>query len=264
MISATSTAADVRQACREGIWTAPTSGLAQGFVQANLVVLPKENAFDFLLFCLRNPQPCPLLGVTEAGQVEPVELAPGADLRTDLPCYAVYQDGVKVDEPVNLIDYWRDDLVSFLLGCSFTFETAMDQAGLPLRHLEEKVNVPMFKTNRLNRRAGIFEGELVVSMRPLLPEHIDQAVSLSARMPLAHGAPVHIGDPAELGIVDISKPDFGDAVTIREGEVPVFWACGVTPQAAIMAARPTLALTHSPGHMFLTDMRDSDILLPES
>lgn len=264
MITTTSTASEVRLACREGNWTAPTSGLAQGFVQANLVVLPKELAFDFLLFCLRNPQPCPLLCVTEPGQVEPIEVAPGADLRTDLPRYALYRDGIKVEEPTNLQDHWRDNFVSFLLGCSFTFETAMAQAGLPLRHNEEKVNVPMYKTNRLNRKAGIFEGELVVSMRPLKPEFIDQAVSLSARMPLAHGAPVHIGDPLELGITDLSKPDFGDAVTIHENEVPVFWACGVTPQAAIMSARPSLALTHSPGHMFITDMRDSDIMLPES
>lgn len=259
-INAESSASEVRQACRTGAWQVPTSGLALGFVQANLVVLPKDLAFDFLLFCLRNPQPCPLLGVTEAGQFEPLDVAPGADLRTDLPKYAVFRDGIKVEEPDHLMDHWRADLVSFLLGCSFTFETALLKAGLPVRHLEEKVNVPMYKTNRANRRAGIFEGELVVSMRPFKPEAIEQVVALSSRMPLAHGAPVHIGHAEELGIQDLGQPDFGEPVTVHPGEVPVFWACGVTPQVAIMAAKPAFALTHAPGHMFLTDMHDNDIM----
>ncbi len=260
-LNAQSTAEEVRLACRSGDWNSPTSGIASGFVQTNLVILPKEHAFDFLLFCLRNPQPCPLVAVIEAGNWEPSEVAPGADLRTDLPRYAVYRDGVKVEEPVTITDYWRDDLVSFLLGCSFTFETAMLHAGLPVRHIEEKVNVPMYKTNRLNRKTGIFEGELVVSMRPMRPEFIDQAAALSAVMPLAHGAPVHIGDPAAIGIADLGKPDFGDSVSMHEGEVPVFWACGVTPQVAIMAAKPAFAITHAPGHMFLTNIRDSDIMM---
>ncbi|MBL8824531.1 MAG: putative hydro-lyase [Planctomycetia bacterium] len=259
-LSPHSTAEEVRLASRSGQWTKPTSGLAMGFVQANLVVLPKEYAFDFLLFCLRNPQACPLLSVVEAGQVEPIDIAPGADLRTDLPRYAVYQDGVLFDQPTDIQAFWRNDLVSFLLGCSFSFESVMIEENLPLRHLEQNVNVPMYRTNQKNRAAGIFEGELVVSMRPLKPELINLASHLSGRMPLAHGAPVFAGDPAELGIRDINKPDFGDPVTIHEGEIPVFWACGVTPQAAIMAARPTLALTHCPGHMFLTDMRDHDII----
>lgn len=259
-LHAQSTAEEVRLASRSGDWNSPTSGIALGFVQANLVILPKEQAFDFLLFCLRNPQSCPLLAVVEAGNWEPAEVAPGADLRTDVPRYAIFRDGVKVEETTSIVDYWRDDLVSFLLGCSFTFETAMLSAGLPVRHIEEKVNVPMYKTNRLNRKTGIFEGELVVSMRPLKPEFIDQATALSAVMPLAHGAPVHIGDPSAIGIADLSKPDFGDAVTVHEGEVPVFWACGVTPQAAIMAAKPPFAITHAPGHMFLTNIRDSDIM----
>ena len=259
-LSASSTAHEVRTACRNGSWSKPTSGLALGYVQANLVVLPKEHAFDFLLFALRNPQPCPLLSVTEAGKFEPGDIAPGADLRTDVPRYAVYQDGVLVESPTDLLAHWRDDLVSFLLGCSFTFEAAMLKAGLPVRHIEQSTNVPMYRTDRANQQAGIFGGELVVSMRPLKPEFIEQASQLSARMPLAHGAPVHIGDPAKLGIADLSKPDFGEAVTIHADEVPVFWACGVTPQAAIMAAKPKLALTHLPGHMFLTDMRDEEII----
>lgn len=258
-INASSTAVEVRTACRSGQWTLPTSGLALGYVQANLVVLPKEYAFDFLLFCQRNAQPCPLLAVTEPGQTEAAEVAPGSDLRTDVPRYAVYQDGTLIDMPINLHQYWRDDFVSFLLGCSFTFEAAMLSAGLPVRHIDQKVNVPMYRTNRPNRKAGIFGGDLVVSMRPLKPEMVELASRLSADMPLAHGAPVHIGSPQELGISDLAKPDFGDVVTIHADEIPVFWACGVTPQAAIMAAKPTLALTHLPGHMFLTDLRDQDL-----
>ncbi len=259
-IHAHSTAAEVRAACRSNEWAQPTSGYGLGFVQANLVILPREYAFDFLLFCLRNPQPCPLLGVCEAGDPEPRDIAPGADLRTDLPRYAVYEDGIQTATPQDLYRYWNSDLVSFLLGCSFTFEAVMLEAGLSVRHLEQGVNVPMYRTNRPNVKAGIFEGELVVSMRPMKPEMIERATELSARMPLAHGAPVHAGDPSVLGIADLSKPDFGDAVTIHPDEVPVFWACGVTPQAAIMAAKPKLALTHLPGHMFLTDLRHQDIV----
>jgi uncharacterized protein YcsI (UPF0317 family) len=259
-IHAHSTATEIRAACRSNEWTQPTSGYGLGFVQANLVILPKEYAFDFLLFCLRNPQPCPLLGVCEAGNPEPKDIAPGADLRTDLPRYAVYEDGILTAKPQDLHQYWSNDLVSFLLGCSFTFEAVMLEAGLPVRHLEQGINVPMYRTHRPNIKAGIFEGELVVSMRPLKPDMIEKATELSARMPLAHGAPVHVGDPSMLGIADLSKPDFGDTVTIHPDEVPVFWACGVTPQAAIMAAKPKLALTHLPGHMFLTDLRDQDIV----
>lgn len=258
-LNAQSTAEEVRLACRRGDWHRPTSGVASGFVQTNLVILPAEYAFDFLLFCLRNPQPCPLIAVMEAGNWEPAEVAPGADLRTDVPRYVIYRDGVKIEEPTSITEYWRDDLVSFLLGCSFTFETALLSAGLPVRHIEEKVNVPMYKTNRPNRKTGIFEGELVVSMRPMKPQFIDQVIAISAAMPLAHGAPVHVGDPADIGIADLNKPDFGESVSIREDEVPVFWACGVTPQVAIMAAKPSLAITHAPGHMFLTNIRDSDI-----
>ncbi|HMO35712.1 MAG TPA: putative hydro-lyase [Gemmatales bacterium] len=260
MVNSQSTAEEVRLACRQDAWQQPTSGLGLGYVQANLVILPREYAFDFLLFCVRNPKPCPLLAVTDPGQWEPVEIAPGADLRTDLPRYVVYRDGVKVEEPTSLHHLWQEDFVSFLLGCSFTFEAAMLQAGLPVRHVEQGVNVPMYRTHRPNTRAGIFAGELVVSMRPLLPEFVDQATALSAAMPLAHGAPIHVGDPTALGIADLNKPDFGDAVTVQKGEVPVFWACGVTPQVAIMAARPRMAITHAPGHMFLTNLRDNEIM----
>jgi uncharacterized protein YcsI (UPF0317 family) len=234
--------------------------LALGYVQANLVVLPKEYAFDFLLFCQRNPKPCPLLEVTDPGAPEPKGVAPGADLRTDLPRYAVYINGELTETPTDIMRWWRDDMVAFLLGCSFTFEAALLSAGLPVRHIEQGVNVPMFKTNIPNQKAGIFQSKLVVSMRPFPPALVGQASEFSAKMPQAHGAPIHIGAPGEIGIADLQRPDFGDPVVIKPGEVPVFWACGVTPQVAIMESKPSLALTHLPGHMFLTDLREADIL----
>src|SRR5262245_32659782 len=221
----------VRAAARSGELTGPTPGLALGFVQANLVVVPRDLAFDFLLFCQRNPKPCPLLEVVEAGQTEPNATAPGADIRTDLPRYRIYRNGELVDEPADVRSYWRDDLVSFLVGCSFTFERALLQAGTPVRHLEEGVNVPMYRTNIACRPAGAFHGNMVVSMRPLTPAQAVAATRICARFPLAHGVPVHFGDPSAIGVRDIAKPDYGDPVTIRPGEVPVFWACGVTPQA---------------------------------
>lgn len=254
-----STGESVRAACRSEGWTAPTCGLADGFAQANLVVLPKTLAFDFLLFCQRNPKPCPLLDVTEAGDAVPRHVASDADLRTDLPRYRVWKHGELVDEPTNIARYWQDDFVSFVIGCSFTFEGAMQRAGLSVRHVELGVNVPMFRTTVACRSAGVFHGPLVVSMRPLTPADAVRAVQVTSRYPAVHGAPVHIGDPAALGIVDVLKPDFGDPVPIRPGEVPVFWACGVTPQAAIMAAKPPLVITHSPGCMFVTDLRDEEL-----
>jgi uncharacterized protein YcsI (UPF0317 family) len=251
--------ADVRRRARAGELSAPTAGLALGYVQANLVVVPRELAFDFLLFCQRNPKPCPLLDVTEAGIPEPRQVAPGADLRTDLPRYRAYQHGELVDEPTDLHAWWRDDLVGFLLGCSFTFENALLQAGLPVRHLEAGGNVPMYRTNRACVPAGVFHGPMVVSMRPMTPAQAIRAVQVCTRFPRAHGAPVHWGDPGALGIRNIDHPDFGDAVEIRPGEAPVFWACGVTPQAVAMQVRPPLLITHKPGHMFVTDLRDTEL-----
>ncbi len=249
----------VREACRTGRLTGPTPGLAMGFVQANLVLLPRDWAFDFLLFCQRNPKPCPLLDVTDAGEPEPRTVAPGADLRTDLPAYRVWHDGELVAEPTDLHKYWRDDLVGFLIGCSFTFENALLAAGVPVRHIEQGVNVPMYRTNIECRPAGRFAGPLVVSMRPLTPAYTRRATEICAGFPQAHGAPVHAGDPAAIGISDIGRPDYGDAVDIRPGEQPVFWACGVTPQAAVARARPPFAITHQPGHMFVTDLTDADL-----
>ncbi len=253
------TGAAVRDACRAGTLTGPTPGLAAGFVQANLVLLPRDWAFDFLLFCQRNPKPCPLLDVTEPGDPEPRGVAPGADLRTDLPAYRVWRNGELVEEPTDVRRHWRDDLVGFVIGCSFTFETALQAAGLPVRHIDENVNVPMYRTNIPCRSAGRFSGPMVVSMRPLTPAQAVRATQVCGRFPRAHGTPVGFGDPAGLGIGDVSKPDYGDAVTVRAGEVPVFWACGVTPQAALLQSRPPFAITHKPGHMFLTDLQDTDL-----
>lgn len=253
------TGSDVRTACRAGEFTSPTPGLAPGFVQANLVMLPKDWAYDFLLFCQRNPKPCPLLDVTEAGDPEPKLVAPGSDLRTDLPAYRVWHNGELIDEPTDVAKHWRDDLVSFVIGCSFTFENALVSAGVPVRHIEQGVNVPMFRTNIACRSAGRFRSRMVVSMRPLTPSQAIRATQICGRFPRAHGTPIHIGDPAAIGVRDVTKPDFGDAVEVKPGEVPIFWACGVTPQAALMEAKPPFAITHKPGHMFLTDLRDTDL-----
>jgi uncharacterized protein YcsI (UPF0317 family) len=251
--------AEIRNQVRAGKWTGPTCGVALGYVQANLVVVPRELAFDFLLFCQRNPKPCPLLDVTEPGSAEPRFVAPGADVRLDVPRYRVYRHGELAEEPDDLSPLWREELVAFLLGCSFTFENALIQAGLPVRHLDEGGNVPMYRTNRACVPAGIFQGPMTVSMRPMMPAQAVRAVQVCSRFPRAHGAPVHLGDPAALGIRDLYQPDFGDPVEIRPGEIPVFWACGVTPQTVAMQARPPLLITHKPGHMFVTDLRDTDL-----
>lgn len=250
------TGQEVRQLCRTGKLTAPTPGLASGYTQANLVILPASVAFDFLLFCHRNPKPCPLLDVTEVGNPEARYVAPSSDLRTDLPCYRVWRHGEMVEEVSEVKHLWRDDFVGFLIGCSFSFEAAMLSANIPVRHIQEGKNVPMYKTNIACERAGIFSGNLVVSMRPLSPADAIKSVQITSRFPLSHGAPIHWGDAAKIGITDINKPDFGDAVTIYQDEVPVFWACGVTPQVALLQAKPEIAITHAPGHMFITDIKE--------
>jgi uncharacterized protein YcsI (UPF0317 family) len=248
----------VRAAIRAGQWDGPTASLAPGYTQANLVALPAEDAFDFLRFCVANPRPCPILEVCEPGSPEPVQTAPAADLRTDVPRYRVHRDGEVVDEPTDVRDVWRDDLVSFLIGCSFTFERALLAAGLPVRHIEQGVNVPMYTTAVACHPAGRFSGPLVVSMRPMTPQQAIRATEITSRYTSMHGAPVHIGDPTALGIASLAAPQFGDRVEIRDGEVPVFWACGVTPQAVAAASRPSLMITHAPGHMFVTDLSDCD------
>ncbi|HET6654233.1 MAG TPA: putative hydro-lyase [Nocardioides sp.] len=252
------TPAEARARFRDGLVT-PTAGWCPGWAQANLLALPRDLAYDFLLFAQRNPKPCPVLDVLDAGAVSGPLL--DGDIRTDLPAYRVYVDGEQVEETTDVTSWWREDLVSFLIGCSFTFEAALVEAGVPVRHVEEGVNVPMYRTSRRCRPAGAISGPLVVSMRPVPAEQVADAVTVTARYPAVHGAPVHIGDPSALGIDDLDKPDYGDAVEVRAGEVPVFWGCGVTPQAAVVESRPSLAIAHAPGHMLVTDARDSDYLL---
>ena len=249
--------AEIRADIRAGRITGVTSGLGAGYVQANLALLPRDQAYDFLVFCQRNPRPCPLLEVTDIGSVEPKGMAPGADLRTDIPRYRIYRDGAVVDEVTNATPYWRDDLVAFLLGCSFTFEWGLLDAGIPLRHIEQGRNVAMWRTSIECRPAGVFHGPMVVSMRPIPAALVSRAVMASARFPGAHGAPVHVGDPATIGIEDITRPDWGDPQDFAPGDVPVFWACGVTPQAVALASKPPFMITHSPGHMFLTDVSNA-------
>ena len=251
--------ADLRRMMRDGDLVQPTSGMAPGHVQANLAILPRDLAFDFLLFCQRNPRPCPLLEVVEAGEVEPREFAPGADIRTDLPLYRVYEHGELTAEITDLREFWRDDLVSFLLGCSFSFETALMRVGMEMRHMTCGTNVPMFITNIDAASAGAFSGPMVVSMRPIPQEQVVRAVQVTSRFPAVHGAPVHVGNPSVIGIGDIYTPDVGEPVEFKDGEVPVFWACGVTPQAVAMNAKPPLMITHAPGHMFITDKMDEDL-----
>ncbi|MBK4215230.1 putative hydro-lyase [Paracoccus caeni] len=252
------TARKARLDCRAGM-IAPTAGLAPGFTQVNMISLPKDWAWDFLLFGQRNPKPCPVLDVTDPGSHR-TTLAPEADLRKDLPLYRVWRDGVLADELPDATEVWAEhaDLVTFLIGCSFTFETPLQQAGIEMRHIAQGSNVPMYLTDRPCREAGRLHGQMVVSMRPIPAARVAEAAMISGRFPAVHGAPVHIGAPEGLGIADLSKPDFGDPVQVRDGEVPVFWACGVTPQAAVMASKPPFAITHAPGHMFITDVPDSE------
>ena len=247
--------ATARASFRSGV-AVPSSGWAPGHTQANLVVLPRDWAWDMLLFGQRNPQPVPLLDVTDAGSYR-TALAPDADLRTDLPRYRVWRDGECVDEPTDVTDLWGPDLVAFLIGCSFSFETALLEAGVPVRNIEQGRNVSMYRTDRECRPAGRLSGPLVVSMRPVPGHLVATAVQVTGRMPQVHGAPVHVGAPEGLGIADLARPDFGDPVELADGDVPVFWACGVTPQAALTASRPPFAITHAPGHMFVTDVPDA-------
>ncbi|RCW88239.1 putative hydro-lyase [Paracoccus lutimaris] len=246
-------ARDARLACRQGP-ARPTSGMAPGFTQCNMISLPKDWAWDFLLYAQRNPKPCPVLDVTDPGSHR-TAMAPDADLRTDIPLYRIWRDGVLAEETPDASAAWAEhpDLVTFLIGCSFTFETPLQQAGIEVRHITQGSNVPMYLTNRDCRPAGRLHGKMVVSMRPIPAGRVAEAAMISGRTPAVHGAPVHIGAPAGLGIADLDKPDFGDPVEIRPGEVPVFWACGVTPQAALMASRPPFAITHAPGYMFISD-----------
>lgn len=256
--------ARVRELIRQGVIDTPTTGMCNGYAQGNLMALPREQAWDFLLFCQRNPRSCPLLEVADAGSRTFPQFAPGSDIARDIPRYRVYEYGACIGEYREVSGYFEQpgqQLVSFLIGCSFSFESALLEAGIPVRQIEEGVNVPMFDTNIPCTPAGMFSGNMVVSMRPIPHRLVPAAVAVTAGMPRVHGAPVQIGYPEAIGIRDMSRPDYGDPVTIREGEVPVFWPCGVTPQAVVMHSRPPLAITHAPGYMFLTDVKNAELKL---
>ncbi len=259
-ITVPQTGKEARQLIREGRFMQPTSGVAPGQVQANVAILPRDVAFEFLLFCQRNPKPCPVIEVIEAGSAEAALTAPGSDIRTDVALYRVFKNGELVDEPESLESHWRDDLVTFLLGCSFTFEHALMANGISLPYYGTERNVPMFITNIETAKSGTFSGPMVVSHRWIPQDKVVRAVQTTSRFPGTHGAPIHIGDPAAIGISDITKPDLGDVWEQgSEDDVPVFWACGVTPQAVAMASKPELMITHSPGRMFVTDLMDEDL-----
>ena len=252
---------EIRVLIRKGKWDKPTAGLAMGYAQANLVILPQKYAFDFLLFCQRNAKPCPLLEVLEPGEFRTKFLSLDADMRTDIPLYNIYRKG-KLERTVKEIrSLWEKNFVSFLLGCSFSFEEAMIRAKIPVRHIEEDKNVPMFITHIPCKPAGLFHGPMVVTMRPIPSEKVARVVQITSRYASVHGAPIHIGEPSTIGIKDLRKPDFGDPVTIKKGEIPVFWACGVTPQAVVMKAKPDLCITHVPGHMFISDLLNEELAI---
>jgi uncharacterized protein YcsI (UPF0317 family) len=253
------TGRDARLAARGGGFKGPTAGIAPGYVQGNLAILPKELAADFTRFCMLNPKPCPLLGQSEPGDWRLPMLGEDLDIRTDIPRYRVWKKGELIEEVDDLKQVWRDDLVSFVLGCSFSFEEALIENGLELRHQTCNSNVPMYRTSIQCTPAGPFHGPMVVSMRPFKPAEAIRAVQVTTRFPSVHGAPVHLGKPELIGIKDIAKPDYGDAVPVRDDEFPVFWACGVTPQSVVATVKPEFCITHAPGYMLVTDLLNSQL-----
>ena len=246
----------IRQRIRTGEHHSHTAGLAPGKLQCNLAIMPERYALDFLRFCQRNPKPCPVVGVSETGDPMLPTLGQDIDIRTDVPRYHVFRDGVMTEEVTDIADLWADDLVTVALGCSFTFESALQRADIPVRHIEMGCNVPMYRTNIPLVPAGPFSGEMVVSMRPLTQDHIEDAATISARFPQAHGAPISSGSPASIGISNLNAPDYGEAVDVRSTETPVFWACGVTPQNVLKSAKLPICITHAPGHMLITDIAE--------
>jgi len=250
-----------RLAIRADKHRGPTSGLAPGFVQGNLAILPQQLAADFLRFCQLNPKSCPLIGMSAPGDWRVPALAEDLDIRTDLPRYRVWRHGELIAEPTDIRDVWRDDLVSFVIGCSFSFEEALVSDGIELRHITRGCNVPMYRTSIATAQAGPFHGPMVVSMRPMTPANAIRAIQITTRFPAVHGAPVHVGKPELIGIEDIMQPDYGDAVPVRDDELPVFWACGVTPQSVIATVKPEFCITHYPGSMLVTDRKNAEFAI---
>ncbi len=256
-------AQQVRAAIRTGSYGGHTSGLAAGKLQCNLAILPERFALDFLRFCQRNPKPCPVVGVSDSGDPFLPTLGSDIDIRSDVSKYRVFKDGALIDEVDDINALWADDFVTVALGCSFTFENALARNGIPVRHMETGRNVPMYRSNIELMPAGPFAGKMVVTMRPIPAHQVDQACEISARYPQAHGAPIGFGDPENIGIGDLSQPDWGDAVEVKDGEVPVYWACGVTPQNVLLDAKLPLCITHSPGHMLIADVaEDAETTIP--
>ncbi len=249
---------EIRKKIQNQEITDQTSGRCPGYAQGNLVILPKAYAFDFLLFSMRNPKPCPILEVVESGK-NLKQTAPGEPVTKVFPKYRVYEDGKLSGEYTDIDHLWQDDFVTFILGCSFTFESALMEAEIAMRHIEQNKNVAMYQTTIPCEEAGFFKGNLVVSMRPIKSEDVMAAVEITSKYPKVHGAPIHIGNPLTIGIHDIRKPDFGDAIEIEVGEIPMFWACGVTPQSVAMNVKPSIMITHAPGHMLITDIRNSSL-----
>lgn len=248
----------VRELIRRQEITIPTAGMCAGYAQANLVILPGQWAADFEEFCKRNPFPCPVLEIIKGSPLTHA-MGEGGNIVTDIPEYFIYRDGVLCERVNDASAYWQDDFVGFLIGCSFSFEEALMRNGIEIRHIATGRNVPMYKTSIQTKQAGPFFGPTVCSMRPMTPENAKLAYEITVKMPNVHGAPVHMGDPAEIGIKDVMKPDYGEAVDIYEGEIPVFWPCGVTPQAAVENAKPPIVITHSPGYMFITDIENAKL-----
>lgn len=249
-------AGDVRAAIRSGAYDGHTAGLAAGNLQCNLAILPERFALDFLRFCQRNPKPCPVVGVSDTGDVRLPTLGRDIDIRTDVSKYRIFRDGNLSNETTSIADIWENDLVTVALGCSFTFENALLRAGIPVRHSETGKNVPMYRSNIDLAPAGPFGGQMVVTMRPIPQDQVAQTQEICSRYPQAHGSPIAVGDPAQIGIADLSGPDWGDAVEINPGEVPVYWACGVTPQNVLLDAGLPICITHSPGHMLIADVAE--------
>ncbi|CZF83076.1 putative allophanate hydrolase [Grimontia indica] len=252
-------ARELRNLTRDGKFIGSTSGFAPGIAQGNLVILPKDWADDFLVFCQKNPVPCPLLSVSSPGEPMIDLLGKDIDIRTDVPEYHIFRNGELAEKTHDIKDLWWHDMVTFVLGCSFSFEDALIRAGLSLRNIDCQSNVSMYRTNLATTPSQYFSGNMVVTMRPFKPADAIRAIQITSRYPKSHGAPVHIGNPADIGIKDLSNPDFGDAVPIKDGEIPVFWACGVTPQLAIINAKPPIAITHAPGKMLVTDISNEQL-----
>ncbi len=248
--------AAVRAAIREGAYNSHTAGLGKGYLQANLAIMPEAYALDFMRYCQRNPKPCPLTGVSDTGDPYMRTMGRDIDIRRDVSAYNVYRDGKLAESVRDITALWQDDFVVFALGCSFTFENAFQKAGISIWHIDNDTTVPMFRSNIETVPSGPFRGGMVVSMRAIPEDRVEDVIAISRRFPLAHGAPMHVGDPSRIGIADITRPDWGDPAPVAEGYVPVFWACGVTPQVALEAAKLPLCITHKPGHMLISDVAE--------